>query len=187
MLSPLIKKLLFVRQFEIDQGKISILGKRHIMLSDQALLELQEIDETKFYDLVKRATIKQLGDFVDHAKVYENLKGTLLTDVDNLSKKLGGREGIVKTLQNIFDLYGLGLIEIEKLNNDKKEAIIKVRDSTIAKAYKDKGRQKSKKPVCVITAAVIASIFSFLFKKQVDAAEVRCLAQGSGFCEFVVK
>ena len=187
MLSELLKKLLFVRQFSMADGKIEILGNRHIMLSDSALLELQEIDETKFYELMKSSALKQMQDFVEHAKVYKHLKETVLVDIDNLSRKLGSAEGIVKTLQDIFSLYGLGIIEIPSLDNSRKRAVIRIRESTIAHAYLKQHRKNSNKPVCVITAAVLAGIFSYLFKKQVDAAEVRCLAKGNSYCEFVVE
>ena len=170
----------------MNDGKIDILGNRHIMLSDSSLLELQDIDETKFYDLLKGETLKQMQDFVEHAKVYSHLKDTVAGDIEKLSRKLGAREGIVKTLQEIFDLYGLGLIDIISLSNDKKQAVVRVKDSTIAKAYLRRKR-KSKKPVCVITAAVLAGIFSYLFKKKVDAGENRCQAQGYSACEFVIK
>lgn len=187
MLSPLLKKLLFVRQFSMADGKIDILGDRHIMLSDNAILDLQEIDETKFYETMKSSTLTQLQDFIEHAKVYEHLKNTLIVDIANLSKKLGSGEGIVNTLQQIFDLYGLGLMEIPALDNTKKQAVVRIRESTIALAYLKRSRKSSLKPVCVITAAVLAGIFSFLFKRNVDAAEVKCTAQGKGFCEFVIK
>ena len=49
VLSPIIKKLMFVRQFDIDKGKIELLGGRQIMIHASAVLELQEIDEGKVY------------------------------------------------------------------------------------------------------------------------------------------
>lgn len=187
MLSPLLKKLLFVRQLSMGDGKIEILGNRHIMLSDNALLDLQEIDESKFYDVMKSSTLKQLEKFVEHAKVYKNLKSTAITDIASLSRKLSSAEGIVKTVQEIFDLYGLGVIEIIRLDNKGKRAAVRVSDSTIARAYLKKNKKRSGKPVCVITAAVIAGLFTYLFQKEVNAAENRCLARGNSKCEFVIQ
>ncbi|MEK6820705.1 MAG: 4-vinyl reductase [Nanoarchaeota archaeon] len=187
MLSALIKKLLFVRQFSIDEGKVEILGERHVMLPDSALLELQEIDPTKFYELMKSSALKQLQDFVDHARVYKNLKDVLFGDIGKLSRKLGTGEGIVKNLQDIFSIYGLEALEIPSLDNAKKEAVVRVRDSTIARAYLNKNKARSRKPTCVITAAVLAAMFSFLFGKNVDAAEDKCMSQNSTYCEFTVR
>ena len=187
MLSPLLKKLLFVRQFNMDDGKIEILGNKHIMLSDQAILELQEIDETKFYELMKSSTLKQINDFIDHAKVYKQVKSVILWDVGKMTKKLSSAEGVVKASQEIFNLYGLGSMQIVKLNNEKKQAVVRIKNSTIAKAYLKKYKKKSKKPVCVITAAVLAGIFTYLFQKQVDAAEDSCLAKRNSSCQFIIK
>ncbi len=188
MLSPLLKKLLFVRQFSIADGKIDILGARHIMLASDALLELQNIDTTKLYDLMKDASFKQISDFVEHAKVYSQLKNVVLLDISRLSKKLGtGDEGLLRTLQEIFDIYGLGNLVITALDNTKKRASVRVYESSIAKAFLEKEKKKSKNAICTITAGVLAGIFSYLFKKQVDAVEGKCLAKGNSFCEFLIK
>jgi len=187
MLSPLLKKLLFVRQFSIDEGKINVLGTDHIMLSSDALLKLQEIDSTKLYDLVKDSTFKQISDFVDHAQVYQQLKEVITLDITSLSKKLGPSEGIVKTIEEIFNIYGLGKLAILRLDNEKKQASVKIIDSSIAKSYLNKNKSRSKTAVCTITAAVLAGMFSYLFKKQVDAVEGRCKAKGNEHCEFIIK
>jgi len=188
MISPLIKKLMFVRQFSIDNGKIDVLGSKHIMLASDALLELQEIDNAKLYDLMKDSAFKQISKFVEHAKVYSSMKNALLLDVSVLSKKLGtGDEGLLKTLQDIFNIYGLGSLVIVSLDNDKKQASVRVMESSIAQAYRAKNKKSSAMPVCSITSGVLAGIFSYLFKKQVDAAESRCLAKGASFCEFLIK
>lgn len=187
MLSPLLKKLLFVRQFNMSEGKIEILGCRHVMMSDAAILDLQNIDKTKFYDLMKGVTLEQIHDFVEHAEVYKNLKDTSLGDIANLSRKLGSSEGIVNTLKEIFEIYGLGDMEIASLDNSQKQAVVRVNQSSIANAYIKKNRKKSDKPVCVITAAVLAGLFSYLFQKQVNAAEVKCQAKGNNYCEFFIK
>src|SRR3989344_2877071 len=107
MLSPILKKLLFVRQFDIDAGKITLLGDREIMLNASAVLELQEIDETKLYDLAKKSSFKNLIDFVEHAKVYDKVKDNFIVNIAKLGKKIGETDaGTIKTLQEIFNVYG---------------------------------------------------------------------------------
>jgi predicted hydrocarbon binding protein len=188
MLSPLLKKLLFVRQFSIDNGKIDILGNKHIMLSEDVLLELQEIDDAKLYNLVKDSTLNQLSKFVEHAKVYRQLKDVIAIDISSLSRKMGaGSEGVIKTVQDIFDIYGLGKMTIASLDNSKKQAVVRIQSSSIAEAYLKKNKRRSSKPICAITAAVIAGIFSYLFGKKVDAIEGKCKARGNDFCEFIVR
>jgi len=41
MMSAFLKKLLFVRQFSIEDGKIEMLGKREIMLPSNILFWMQ--------------------------------------------------------------------------------------------------------------------------------------------------
>jgi len=188
MLSPLLKKLLFVRQFSIENGKIEILGNRHIMLGQDALLELQEVDDARLYNLIKDSTLNQLSKFVEHARVYKQLKDVILIDISSLSKKIGaGDQGIIKNLQDIFDIYGLGKMTIASLDNSKKQAVVRIYDSSIAEAYLNKNKKRSSKPTCTITAAVIAGIFSYLFGKRVDAIEEKCKAMGSDYCEFIIR
>ncbi|MEM3405940.1 MAG: 4-vinyl reductase [Candidatus Pacearchaeota archaeon] len=187
MLSPLLKKLLFVRQFSIDNGKINILGNRHVMLSDDVLLELQEIDDVRLYSLIKDSTLLQLSKFVEHAKVYKQLKEVVALDISTLSKKISSNEGIIKTIQDIFDIYGLGKMIIASLDNTKKQAVVRIYESVLAETYLKKNKKRAEKAVCAITAAVIAGIFSYVFGKKVDAIEEKCKAKNGDYCEFIIK
>ncbi|MBI5148900.1 hypothetical protein HZA33_04445 [Candidatus Pacearchaeota archaeon] len=187
MISGFLQKLMFVKQFMILDGKIEILGTKHIMLAADALLGLQETDSTKTYDLVKDSVFKNMTEFVEHAKVYKALKDIALLDVIKLSKKIGGEEGMLKTLRDVFDIYGLGTMTILDLNNEKKTAFIRIDESSIAQAYINHEKKRSKTPECTITAAVLAGMFSFLFNKDVDCIEGKCLAKGDIYCEFAVK
>ncbi len=185
--SPLIKKLMFVRQFDIDQGKITMLGDREIMLNASALLALQEIDQTKLYDIAKKSSFKNIAGAVDHAKVYGKVKDVFIGEIADLGKKIGQTdEGTIKTLQEVFNVYGLGELTIQEIENKTKEASVSVKDSTIAEEWIAKNKKKSKEAVCAITAGVIAGVFSFIFGKQVDCMEQKCKAQGSGYCLFKV-
>lgn len=186
-LSPIIKKLLFVRQFDIDGGKIQLLGDREIMLHASALLELQDIDKTKVYDAAKKSSLKQMSGAVEHAEVYSKMKDVFITEIAALGKKIGETDqGVIKTLQEIFEVYGLGQMTIENLDNAGKKASIIIRDSTIADEWKEKYGGKAKAPVCAITAGVIAGMFSYIFGKEVDCAEDKCKAEGSSYCMFNV-
>jgi len=188
MLSALIKKLLFVRQFSIDKGRIEILGNRHIMLGEEALLALQEVDDARLYHLIKDSALSQLSKLIEHAKVYKELKDVMAIDISVLSKKIGpGREGTMKTVQDIFDIYGLGKMEVASLDNLRKRAVVRIYDSSIADAYLNKNKKSAPKSVCTITSAVIAGIFSYLFNKEVDAFEDKCKAKAGDFCQFIIK
>jgi len=187
VLSPILKKLLFVRQFDIDNGKIKLLGDSEIMLNALAILELQEIDESKLYDIAKRSSFKKMSSFVEHAKVYKKMKDVFMTDAARLGTKIGETDtGVIKTLQELFNVYGLGEMLIQEIDNKQKEALIMIRKGTLAQEWMKKKRTKSKMPVCTLTSGVIAGIFSYIFKKEVDCVEAKCIAQGYGQCMFKV-
>ena len=186
-LSPILKKLMFVRQFDIDQGKIKVLGDREIMLHASALLELQEIDESKVYDVAKKSGKANISGAVAHAKVYGKMKDVFIEEIKQLGKKIGETdEGTIKTLQELFDIYGLGELVIADIDNKNKQAIVEIKDSTIADEYLKRKKGPSKGGICAITAGVIAGMFSYIFGKEVDCVEQKCKASGSWNCTFKV-
>lgn len=186
MLSALLQRLMFVNQFKMSEGKIEVLGIRYAMLNASDLLCLQEIDESKMYASMKGNSKKDLKELINHAKVYKGLKNESIKNIVDLSKKIGkSDEGAVKVIQDLFELYGLGKMKIVHLDNNLKKASIEVVDSTLAFARLKEG--KSKKPVCTVISGILAGIFSFLFKKDVDCIEKKCSAQGNSSCFFIVE
>lgn len=186
-LSPILKKLLFVRQFGIDNGRIDLLGGREIMLNASAILELQDIDESKLYDLGKKSGFKNISGAVEHAKVYKKVRDVFIDDIADLSRKIGQTdEGVIRVLQDIFNVYGLGEISIEKIDNKGREALVIVRDSAISEEWRKKYKKHSKTPVCTVTSGVIAGMFSYILGKEIDCVEVKCSAQGNNYCLFKV-
>jgi predicted hydrocarbon binding protein len=185
MLSALIQKLLFVNQFNIANGKINILGKDYILIDPFTFLILQNIDDSTAYKTAKTGSEKSLKELVEHAKVYQNVKDQSLKEIALLSQKVGKTDdGTIKTLQKVFEIYGLGKLTITNLDNKNKTATLKIENSTMAKAHSKKGN--SKKTVCTLCAGVLAGIFSYVFKKDIDCIETKCLAQGNNFCEFKI-
>lgn len=184
MISDFVKRLIFARQFSLIDGNIEILGLKHIMLSDEAILELQNIDQSKVYSIIKDNTFKNLGKL--HAKAYKALKEVSFTDISEFGKKLGSSlGGILKNIEEIYQVYGLGKLSVIDLNNNKKTAVIRVYNSPIAEAYLKKSKIKA--CICTVNSAVLAGMFSYLFNKKIDCMEVKCLAKGSSFCEFICK
>lgn len=184
-LSSLLQRLMFVNQFNISNGKIEILGNSYIMLDASDLLVLQNIDKTKIYAKMKDSSKKSLQNLVDHAQVYKGIKGQSLQNIALLSKKIGKSDaGVIKTLQDIFDIYGLGKLKILDLNNQNKVAILEIDGSSLAKEQLKEKRSRT--PVCALTAGILAGIFSYIFNKDVDCIEKQCLAQGNSNCKFEV-
>jgi len=174
VLSSLLQKLLFVNQFSIKDGKIEILGKRYIMLDADDLVVLQDIDKTKMYKAVKDSTKSSMQSLVDHVQVYKGIKYQSLKNIAELSKKIGKTdEGVIKTLQSLFEIYGLGKLLILDLDNKNKRAFLRI-------------EKRTRIPVCTLTAGILAGIFSYIFNKDVDCIEKECLATGKEFCQFEV-
>jgi predicted hydrocarbon binding protein len=185
MLSGLLQKLLFINQFNMVNGKIDILGDRYIMFNSSSILFLQELDSTKMYHVMKDASKGNTKSMIEHAKVYTGIKDESLKHIAGLSGKMGSEEGMIKALQSLFEIFGLGKMNITDLDNKNKAAAIQVTDSTIALQELKKGKKKEVK--CTITAGVIAGIFSHIFKKDVDCVEKKCLAKGDDICVFMVQ
>ncbi len=187
MLSAFLQKLLFVNQFGIDKGKISLLGDKLIMLHASAILELQDIDETKLYEIAKKSSLNNLVNFVEHAKVYGKIKNVIIKELIELGQKIGQTdEGTIKTLENLFNINGLGKMNINNLDNEKKEALITIIDSTIALEWLEKNKKESKNAACTLTAGVLAGMFSYIFGEDVDCVEISCKAKGDNICEFKI-
>jgi len=160
MLSPFLKKLLFVRQFSIDKGQIDILGQNQIMLPSDLIAELQ---------------------IIDHDKVYNIVKKHITVSMESYAKRIGSSTtGIIKSSQDIFETFGLGQFQILKLDNPKKIANITILKSSICDSCK---KLKLKKEGCLLEAA-LAGMFAFLFKTEVTV-ETKGSKQGN--IQFLIK
>jgi len=211
-LSSLIQKLLFVNQFNAINGKIKILGKDYVLIDPFTFLLLQNIDKSTIYKIAKTGSKKTIKELVNHAEIYNNIKSQSLKEIALLSQKVGKTDdGTIKTLQKLFEIYGLGKLTITTIDNKNKTALLKIEASTMAKASleedtskledskesrrlrlsifgkpQDALDSKSKEPICTLCAGVLAGIFSYIFKKDSDCIETKCLAQGNNFCEFKI-
>jgi hypothetical protein len=158
MISPFLKKLLFARQFSMIDGKIEILGKSQVLLPEDVVYELEKIDSKLVYSSVKNA-IK--GDITDYAR------------------RLGSTgEGMLKVLDDIFETFGLGDLEIIDINYKMKKCVLRVNHPPSLEL-------KEKKGGFSITPAVLSGMFSFLFSKDVDAKQSK-MPTSAGYFEYVI-
>lgn len=159
MLSSFVKKLMFAREFDIADGKINVLGISQVMLPVDLLDYLQNTDKKNFYKYVK-ISVKR--------------------DIAAYAKKIGSNEeGLQKNISDIFETFGIGKMKLEDINNNKGTSKIRIDDSPFI--------QEHFKPNCLLTAGVLAGIFSFIFRKDVDCKEVRCISAKADYCEFMIK
>jgi len=164
MLSAFLKRLMFARQFNIDNGKIEILGCDNIMLSSEFFIQLQEMTNDKAYELAKEPT-RQL--------------------IERYFKKIGSDQTRSnETVEGIFNNFGLGRLQVVETRSDR--TVVNIHNSTLAEKHvKAKGYADS--CICTLTAGVLAGMFSFLLKKDLNSEEVDCIAKGNPACKFIIK
>lgn len=160
MLSSFLKKLLFARQFFMIDGKIEVLGKKQVMLPSEVMSALDTLQSKEAYDDVKNAVKK---------------------DVEDYAKKLGSsEEGILKNIDDIFGTFGLGKLEMIDINFKKKTCILRLHSSPLKQT-------NGKNSEFNIIGATLSGVFSFLFRKDVEAKRTNPIAKGSDYYEYAVR
>jgi len=162
MISEFLKRLIFARQFDMNDGKIEILGLGQMMFPINVLKSMNLIERDMMYDVFRKG-IKE--DFIQY------------------TYNMGlSRSSITEHLIDIFGMMGLGQLSIVDIDNDNKKAILKVNNPK----FKDEFTSENK--ICdTITAGTLAGMFSFIFEDDMQCKEIQCIAFGYECCEFVVK
>lgn len=158
---------MFARQFSIADGKIEIIKLRNMMISPEFILELQKKDSKRVYELSKKSIEEELKHFKSKISI--------------------GGPASLNRVEEIYEVLGYGKFKVVDLDTKKKRSVVNIYNSPIAESYKKNNKKKSKKTQCDFIAGKISGVFSFIFNKKVEAKEVKCLAKGDDFCQFVVK
>jgi len=158
MISPFLKKLLFARQFSMIDGKIEILGKKQILLPKDVFSELEKCNSKG---------------------VYSSVKNVMKKNIDDYAKKLGSSgEGMLNILGDIFDTFGLGDMQIVDIDYKKKNCVVRIHNIVLM--------EKNSKDGLMVTPAILSGMFSFLFRKDVDAKKIKP-RMGVNYYEYVVR
>lgn len=91
-------------------------------------------------------------------------------------------EQIVHFMIEMGPQIGWGKFELETFNSREKLLIVKVYSSPFAEAY-----GPSPLPVCHLIRGVLNGMASIVFKKDVEAKELYCLAMGYECCKFEIR
>jgi len=112
-LSALVKKLLFARQFEIDNGRVNMLGMRKVIISPDVISELCSTDSKT---------------------VYKAAKSALKKDTSHLKDDMGvtGKQLLDFSIQ-LLEAYGVGNLQLINIELKSKRAMFIVNDSVFAK------------------------------------------------------
>jgi predicted hydrocarbon binding protein len=159
MLSEFLKRLMFGRQFSMDEGKIKIMGSRHLMFPSRVMAAFGQMDRKGTYLAAKEGIIEELN------------KSPSIIGIKNLHPEY--------SIVNFFDIMGIGSLSIVDLDTEGKKAVVRVYDREFSYTEADKFCDS-------FTAGVIAGIFSYIMSDSVDCKETACIAFGSEFCEFEI-
>jgi predicted hydrocarbon binding protein len=89
-------------------------------------------------------------------------------------------EEIPNLMETFFTNAGWGRIRT-KIDFDKKEAVVTIRNSATSR------KTESKEPVCHIIRGYIAGVCDVIFGELMECFETKCSAKGDSLCEFRIK
>lgn len=166
----LFKKLLMSRQLTFENGQIRVTGEISIMIHGPALIMLTDnIIEKMGKEGVKSIYAASKEGGMSLAKAYKSKFHLAESKLANL-------------LMDLASMGGWGRFEFIKLDFKENIMICTVKESPFARLSKQK-----KKKVCHMIRGLLAGGASIGFGKDVECIETKCLADGSNFCEFIVK
>ena len=149
MLSPFLKKLLFVRQFFINEGKIEILGQKQFMLPLSAISKLKQ------------------------KETFSILQSEVQKSMESYAKKMGSSSGgMVKSVQDIYETMGLGKMKIIKLDQKKKQTVLRIANIKVSDT--------------TVLEGVLSGLFSFLFQKKLGQENFVVQKKGA-FIQITIK
>ncbi|NHI91599.1 MAG: hypothetical protein EAX96_03780 [Candidatus Lokiarchaeota archaeon] len=172
-LAPLSQDLIKIKdELIIDKsGSLTLFGSRVLLIPQGTLMHI--IDATE--DLTDKEKSKEI---LYHAGERMALQ---FCQILTAKYKLRGMS-IIRAYSQIVATRGWGITDIKEIDLDKgymraivKNPLIGTRDS-LDKEAKD-----------YISAGVFAGMLEFVTKKKLICEEVKCLAKGDEFCEFIVR
>jgi predicted hydrocarbon binding protein len=174
MFSPFVMKLQYAMKFHIVDGKIKILDKEEVMISPEALIQIQKEIEEK------------LGE--EGNKIIYNAGKNQAKEVLEYCKKITGFEKIkLQTIAlDLMQTYGFGKFEVINLDWNNFSVVLHVYESAICKVYRDKFGIINK-PINHFLAGFLAGAYNVIFGNEVECKENLCIASGSSYCEFIIK
>lgn len=158
------KKLLFARQLTIEKGSLIILGHRFMMIPAETVAHL----------------LKEGKNIIKPLYCASKENGKLYADVLMKSFKITTTQKLEELMINTFNLAGWGELEIIKNDFKNRIGVAHIKNSVIAMQY-----GKSKEPVCHTNRGFLAGGACRVHKSEVDCVEIKCIATGNAYCEFI--
>lgn len=166
MIADFLRKLEYLHQFNISKGDVELLGVKEFFLPAEVLLLINQSNKDQ----------------------YKKIRDIFRRTFDVFLRKIGSSTPQQK-YNNVLDLLntmGIGDVEVDFMDSSKHRAIIHLYHSPIVEELIRQG-VKSKTPVCHVIAAILGGAFSSMFRRTVDAKELKCAIRGSEYCQFALK
>ncbi|RLG20842.1 hypothetical protein DRN74_04475 [Candidatus Micrarchaeota archaeon] len=168
--SSLAKKLMFARQFTIEDGMFSILGAPHVIFPARPFASMEE-------EIVKRLGKEGIS-FMYNLGIETGKKIALLYKEET---RLSGFK-LAKLLMDISSMGGWGKWEVYKADLENNYFINICENSQYAKA------KKSNEPSCHIIRGFIAGELRVSFGiNNLEVVETNCVSAGDKICKFITK
>jgi predicted hydrocarbon binding protein len=175
MFSKFMNKMIFANLINFEEGKIGIMGVGAMIVSAPVLSDI-------FLRAYKASGKKAFDMFYEAGYHHGHLVGKTAARRFEVSS-----EKFLPQMTDSSNMMGMGMLEIIKSDPSTSEALLRLKDSTVAQEV-IKLNGKTKFPVDWFFAGVAAGIFESVFrKKKLACKEVRCMAMGAPCCEFVIK
>lgn len=164
----LVKQLISMRHFSLEDGKIHIFQQPVVIYDLEAVLFLQE-------DLMERG----LGNTIYHAckksgyEWFENM-------CDNY--KIGVEGSVRKWGPDMMRVAGWGSPIVLKFDPEKPLIHYRIEDSTVAERFKGAGF-----PVCHSVRGYGTGMAEYLFGRKMAGVEIKCRAAGDAECAVLIK
>jgi predicted hydrocarbon binding protein len=164
----IILELLAHKQLKFEEGYIILFDQSGLMVPVITLVEIQ-----KLLEKIEKENIFYYGAKSSGAEWIRRI--FKLYKMDTIEEQANWGE---KT----FTLAGNGKMKVIKWDVKKSTMIYRVYESAISKVY-----GKTDHAVDQIPRGWFAGASCIFFNKDVDAVEVKCMAKGDEYCEFIVK
>ena len=172
MLSGYFKRLLMARQLHFLEGDVGIFDVNFTLIPTNHYVYLRKILEKKYSK-------------VGIALLYEAGKKTSVEVSTQFYKRFKAQKIESITLwQNIIELTGFAKVSSIK---NKDSSISVELTSSFAKKFVENEGKKSGMNVDEFMAGYLAGIFSNVYGKEFECKEIKCIAAGNPYCEFILK
>lgn len=174
--SSFFTHLLETGGFRVDEnGHALLFGEYFFLMPPRVLIQLQKI-------LYKELGKKKGKEILTEIGAYQ-VKTALKRYIKRFNFQKISKDKLIDFSMKIISILGIGEPKIVELEDDK--IILRILNPVIPQEYISE-IGKSKEPIDFYLKGIMEEFFSdIVFKNEAEVKEVKCLAKGDKYCEFV--